>query len=83
MFLEIFNAIKRMEEEIGNNVKISLDLEGVYGKNLQITADWHSEDFHCRYTFTKKQLEDIVGEDGRIRYFIHFCKTEYSRKTQN
>jgi hypothetical protein len=77
MLLKIYELIKKIEGEIGNDATVRLSAgEGTF----IIRVDWWDDDFHAMHHFSNTELAQIVDDSLPLNYFVEYCKKEYARK---
>jgi hypothetical protein len=77
MLLEIYELIKKLESEIGNEATVRLSAgEGTF----IVRVDWGDDDFHAMHHFSEIELAQIVDDNIPLNYFVEYCKKEYARK---
>ena len=77
MLLKIYELIKKLENEIGNDATVRLSA----GKDtFIIRIDWWDDDFHAMHHFSDIELSQIVDDSMPLNYFVEYCKKKYARK---
>jgi hypothetical protein len=80
MFDKIYSFLNMLQEEIGNDVKITLSASN--NGTLKVIANWYDEGYYTQYVLSGDELSCVWSEEAPVMLVIEMLKKEYTGKSK-